>query len=808
VRSQEFLSAAEIVGELDDPSCVNLVRILDEIADSARGAEFLHRLMVAAKLSENAGWLPWLASLPDTQRWIDSTTWIYDEFLRDVMNLAEVAGRQRDSRSPSTISHLTRIAVSVRNWSPSGKFTGTLAKYDGHIWHQFMPFVAEHAPTNRTLDWLSDNVGRSWRSRFAALEALPLLVVRAREQNQPLDGGRLIDVYCRAGSLVRSAEGLKDSDDPRVAGHLKNERVAALTGAFLGNHAHRGLLREAPEPFMSVAFDIVSSSTAEQERRRDERLAPILAGLADSKPSLESTATDRVAEDLRARYPVNAKRTVQEVFIDDVGSGSYFGFDEERKTILTSLHSIVVEDLQAGGELVSRTYWPAAKASQSAVAWVLLLDEMRRHPGVRNDLLDEILIADRLYGVMNAHKYLYHALKHRWPSLDPQQRARVIENVEATASSSTMNGIYAVAPLLAAIPPEQRPDRLNIFFKLYRPSDLDPPYPDPDDDGDYEWSSATSLDARPQNPWGKVVGWLGQLGQPEDSLFLKAVSDLRAALASGLPDKADTGNLYVLESFLREIRARRDRHPAMPAGLEISTDEARLIFSWGLDVLRTSTRSLQGAPEALDLRTTSRDDSSLWRLAIELLDEALVHPEIDADPSCARAFFDEIVNLTRSRSPKVVWQILRTIRPYNWLKSGGPGRVLLLSTLNELRDGGALTAGFSLACRLGPNYRVGFFRRCLASDAVTALPESMDAFLRQAGQFLGRCAFARISDKPNDLRELIEEMLTARPTVGILSRPENYVTWVEAVAFGAKSAIQEDPAASVPRCPSASPPPG
>jgi hypothetical protein len=84
------------------------------------------------------------------------------------------------------------------------------------------------------------------------------------------------------------------------------------------------------------------------------------------------------------------------------------------------------------------------------------------------------------------------------------------------------------------------------------------------------------------------------------------------------------------------------------------------------------------------------------------------------------------------------------------------------------------------------------------SDDVTVLPESVDELLRIVGVFLGGCAFIRDDGAPNNLRQFVEELLAARPRIGILSKPENYVSWVEAVVRGAKDAVQAAPSASTP----------
>jgi len=782
-ESQEALSAAEVLGELENPASVDVGRLLDGISGQDRAAEFLHRLLVSAKLATNGGWLSWLVSLPAGHYWIDSTPWIYEEFIRDVMNLCDAICPEGGlCAKPEAIAHVAHLAASTRNWSRSSKFASVLSKYDGHIWHRLMPFVAEHSPTARTLDWLADNVGWTWRSQFGTLEALPLLVVGAKKHGQTLNGENLVAVYCRAGDWVRTPEGIRDSEEHHIVDEMRKRTLIHL-------------LVEVPEHFMAIAFDIVSALAAEQERRRREQIVAILPALellvTKEQSSPESSEVERIECELRAQYPVEDGSP--QALVDDVGHGSYFGLDETRRMILNQVHSMAMQDLEAGGELISTVYWPTAMARRSLVPWVLLLDVLTGHPGTMCDLVDEMLCRGHLYKFASTHSYLRRALKQRWSSLRPEQKSVVIANIEGTAGCSTANGIYGVAPLLTAIPPGERPARLNSFFALWAARHVDPEPPETDAvDDQFERSSATSLDVSDETPWGHLENWLTLPARGDDGLFLGAVRNLKAAVVGGLPDASETRPLWTLEPILREMRRHRSSAAGLPREIDLSTDEMGTVFGWGLGVLQANATNVPQTADGVNLKQTSLGDAAPWHLAVELLSETLMHPTLDAISSYASAFFTEVEALTRSRSPKAIWHMLGAVHEYNWLKPGGAGRLLLQSLLDSLRDGAAMTAGFSLACHLGAEYRLDFFRRCLLSKEVTVLSESMDEFLRLAGLFLGECAFVRVDGAPNNLRIFLEELLAAKPTDGILSKVNEYVSWVEGVVFGAKEAIQRE----------------
>src|SRR6266852_9356016 len=56
-----LISAAETLGEMDDPQITPMTTILSQFRDASLASRFLQRILQIARLSMNVGWLRWLA---------------------------------------------------------------------------------------------------------------------------------------------------------------------------------------------------------------------------------------------------------------------------------------------------------------------------------------------------------------------------------------------------------------------------------------------------------------------------------------------------------------------------------------------------------------------------------------------------------------------------------------------------------------------------------------------------------------------------------------------------------------------------
>jgi hypothetical protein len=191
-----LMSAAEILGELDDPSAVALGRILDSIFPSDAGIKFIDRLLELAILSVNEGWLRWLAALPSHTAWAESRAWLGINFIFHTGNLLKAVWNNCAANARPRLAPIAQAAaLRLRNWSDAPKLSTLLKEQEGAFCLHFMPLIAEHAPTQATLVWLQSHVGSAWWTRAGALNALPILVVRTREFASVLDKAALVELY-------------------------------------------------------------------------------------------------------------------------------------------------------------------------------------------------------------------------------------------------------------------------------------------------------------------------------------------------------------------------------------------------------------------------------------------------------------------------------------------------------------------------------------------------------------------------------------------------------------------------------------
>ncbi len=144
--------------------------------------------------------------------------------------------------------------------------------------------------------------------------------------------------------------------------------------------------------------------------------------------------------------------------------------------ILNDLLNRLRESRAEDGAYLTQTYWPAARASRSVAARIVLLGVLLEGDEIAGDghVIDEIITDGRLYHFLDAFSSLWRAIRQRWPALSVAVRADVIENIRRISHSPLLNGVYAVGPLLDAVPVEDRPDDLKLFLEIYRLRGRDP----------------------------------------------------------------------------------------------------------------------------------------------------------------------------------------------------------------------------------------------------------------------------------------------------------------------------------------------
>ncbi|WP_140874036.1 hypothetical protein [Myxococcus xanthus] len=798
-----LMVAAEVLGQIDDSSTVNLGRILDSTSPIESTTAFIERIFDLARLARNTTWMQWVASLPSKPEWAEATPWMGRRLLHLIIEWLDAISRNEPETTDKDILALrSACALRVRNWSVAPKLGTVVAGEQGFNLLTLTSFVAKHLPNQNTLEWLAAIAqGTPW-ARYATLNALPMIVSRAQSKGEPLDGKILANVYCEAANLARTDSGLCDGPEETALPNGTYMRTqVVLLGHDSHKQGHRGLLRESPEVFLPVAFDILSGfSAAEQAKqaaRQDSFDGAVSTLFEFDKPSAE---IDEIERQLIEAYPPNlSEGTALAGLIDDTG---YKGYATEAAFIINALENLIQEDLETNGDFIKNTYWPAAQNSHSITSWLILLKSLTGSPSDDSDLIDALLTAQPLYFLLDAHFQLHKLLSFRWPLLDSEKREIILNNIKNIARADWMRGMYVVAALASAIPGEDRPNWMHPFFELCRLQGL-PPAPsnfESDAHVSVSWINpqpTESDSALLRSPWEEVSRQrLGQL-DPERDAFQDALRALKTALTGSLPEPEEVMEVPNLQQALYDIFVgidlRRSAGKAIPNELELSPDEVRRLIYWSFEVLR---RCQMGnlASDRTPVKahgTPASGSHHPWVVTLEFSGRALRRPEVDDDLELNRVLFEEIGRRLVDPPPGLLWYLFRAISPYHWVRPESSGSGLLKSLLFErVRDPGALTLAFWHAWALGGSDSRRAFHHWLCKQGALAEDGDWEGFAGASGIFLGHCAFVLERSEPNPLRLLVDELLLHPPKEGLLSRASAYRAWCLGVAFGAKDEIR------------------
>lgn len=749
-----LMNAAEALGEMEGAFSLNMDGLLNPIHEPERAAAFVDRLLESARLSSNASWLDWLASLPPNSDWPQRTHWVSNEFLSHACELLEV------TRSRAESSVASAVALRLRSWSADIRFSNQLSRLQFKI----IPLVSELQPTQETMDWLSRHANQTIREGI--LDALPLLISKARESNQVLDNKLLVELYCQAAELRRDTYGLRNDDS---APSLSLREYCRTQIAMLGyNSRHQGLLRLAPEVFLPIAFDMLSGLADDEHLENDPETSDVI-----SDPGRKS-----LFDDTRCHH---------------YGSTT----SDERDHIISAIRHLIRRHLDEHDDFIREVYWPAAQASRSALSWLLLLEFLADAPSSKPILLDEILSSNQLYYAQNARYFLHLAISNHWPHLSKTTRGLVLEHIQSTARRPE-----GVAPLASAIPEADRPTWAQSAIDWYQKHQWDPKPRRPGSDlhgspSIYQPCKQPAADSFRDMPlWAKVASWTQAAlhVDPENEAPLReALSDIKAALASGLPpaDKVikTPQLLEIICKIFRQAQYRTQVGMSQPECF-LTAEEVQQLVHWGLDVARhCDIRELEsnGSPIKAS-HAPSVGGMNAWVFALEFLSTVLSHPAVRDDSSLNRQLFTEIERRTASPSPALVWYIFSYIKPAFWFQPGSAGRDLFNRLVpDRVRDPGALTSCLPHVWYAGADERERICRFWLADHLVLPAGGDVEGFTNELGIFLGEVALIQEKNgEPNNLRRLINELLASPPTGGLLALPPHFQQWAVSVIFGAK----------------------
>lgn len=811
-----LLLLAEVLGEMEDPSVVP-IRTLDHlVGESSEAPAFGTRIVDVARLSQNRAWLDMIANLPAGAEWVEAQRWVGHSWLLDVCKLLEVLRRDAVAAGRNVDASLFRIAgARIRSWSRAPKFQPFMDEYEGWGWGAIVDTIAECEPTNECVSWLVSLVAKGASVRRRLLPALPLLVVRASEDGALIDDAILEQLFLSAAGLTWSAGALLE--DPTVAVDQLTDyhRIdVALLGRGVKNRT--GLLSLRPNLGLRLAFGIISGKSQARRGAVSARWYPskaahdldaMIRGLFPKAPEL-----DAIVAELQSvvQPPLSVDQTLGSL-INDLENARFWenrrdGDAQLVRTLLESLEASLAGD----GTYLQSTYWPSARASESALARLLLLHVLVTKLGGErySQIVDEILLDKRLYHCSYAQSHLADALQNRWPYLSDPHRQLVVVNIQSVMRSPVVNGPFAMIYLLHVIPEEHWPVELKPlmaeaarrgWFDRKDHDDheaIDGPQEAPEELIDQFLGDLEGLSDACMAAWRRFRRWKpDDLKRADDAKLRLVIADVEACLECLPGAEALRHRLWALmtmSTFLGELRVHAGARKTAP---QLTPPQAEAIFRWALGLAASmSTEEINRSQTPVPVRGAfSSSESGFWPAAFDVAGEALMQPALREDDTLLEEYLAEIRRVAVGISPTVARSLLAHVHPWHWFRRSNPtGRQLLLHMLYErIKDVGALTWSLRQIGHFSGDEQEQIFRHWLLTD--DALPEAPAnaEFAGELGAWLGASALYRTNDKRRWPYRFVVEMLEGKPTTGLLRSATVYRQWIIGLAFGLKEACDK-----------------
>ncbi|WP_338867940.1 hypothetical protein [Myxococcus stipitatus] len=817
---------AEVLGELGAPNNVRTEVILDSFASPDAASRFLDRLLSLAQLSTNVCWLRWLSQLPDSTAWFDEIPWARTEFVVRAGLLLDATWKDTPQRNRVDLFPVAQaVARRIREWSMARTVQANPDDLNNRL-PLLMPLVARLAPGTRTLEWLASHATRSSSGRMAVMESLPNLASTAQELGQHLDANDVAKLFVSTGGLKWMDNLLITNSE---APNIPIEEYLRTTIALLGQHSNstrpQGLLELMPETFLPVVFGFLAGLGFQRQKTewRQKNSSEVVDFKRDGATlTADTTEAGRLEQELNENSPPNL--SIEEVMgqlVDDTYDGSIEAGGHERALLLSTLKSRLHEALSNGDVKFAHQFWTSAKTSRSAFSWILLLESLVQERIWEPTLVDELITKRPLYHLFPAQEILHRAISLRWQSAHIEVREDILKRISEIAKSPLLNGLYAVAPILTAIPQASQPEALRVYDKLYHLRGWNP-RPQRKQSHHPEWGLDSSdiiglgKASCTEKEWEDILSRsaLSSVHGSDEAAFSQFFGILRLAISRGLPSAVETKThvdiLSILRSVFERIESRRNvSHSRVVTDSKVASvlaptvdferEEVEAIATWALGIMC----SVDATALNSDLKPVPVDDTPTattlepWRSGLWLIDAALVHPGA-IDNSCLRAaLFEEVQRVTVQPSPSVAWYLFSALRPWHWLRPDDSKASLVWGLLSQkVTDPGVLrVASKNLIPRLSPEQGEQLVRRWLSLDRDPASPDAAK-FVVSLGELIGAYSLHRINGERMFWAVLLEELLVASPRTGVLSEPETYAKYVSQLMFGAKRYFLGQPPSS------------
>lgn len=727
-----------------------------KVLQDALPPNFANELVTAARLAGNIDWAKSIASWPMDAPWID------DSFVDALLSFAgSIRPRVASEPAASRLLQLGRVAAAkLRQISEHPRFTHLFEPNDRWRKMAAMQELIPLVPDESTLAWVEREMPvATWRTRGFLLDKLIHLA--------PIDPQRTASVY-RAAVGLGTKDGFATLDPVCWSDNLMEHR--AIDWSLAGRDQHRSLLKEFPEAFLPVAFDLAEALTG---KNRDISIATAANGLVDDRPDYsfwregrDHTAVGRCIRAIQ-KWCEHLAETNPTLFFSC--AAPLF-----RASRLLSLHSIY---LDIAFNRVTETRFRTAFVE-----------------GLRDG---------RLYRYVSVMHWLEAGLAALWQSLDADDRTIIMANIEALGAEDDEAMLVLRSRFLACLPqtdlsPAQRviaAERLNEGFR---------PVPHPKER--YRFSDVSRFSREPYEDQ-RTQGWPEECNQEQLKILSKASGRLagtdtpKEVVREHLP-AATAAALHLLPSILENHSVLDDpsRFWVLDAFEDLlekhrnsgvdSTDVAppealvRGCAELALTVLETVPTGVTDMPES---GNTWHRPETVWCHALALADSALVCAPVKDDPSLQLRFERVLVDAYQNGDAGIQVAISWSVRPWHWLHSE-ERRVLHNKLVWQTpRQATVLISSLAATQNERDRNRAAIYRMLLERTNI----DKPEALAKELGELCGRYSMIVFTDIGRSaVADLAREVIDDPTRFSLLNERDARVQFLHSFAFGMKEVAQ------------------
>lgn len=673
--------------------------------------------------------------------WPLEATWIDPEFADALCDtVAFLKNRIRERPNDADLRNRARkVAVHLRRASEHSRFNDIFARNDRLLTARAQIALISIVPDVQTLAWCEREMARStWRTRGRLFEDLIHLAA--------------VDAF-RAASLYRTAAGLKFEDgkwraDKEFGGAMDHQ---AIEWSLAGKDGNRSLLHEFPHAFMSVAFQLI-----------------------DGLRALSEFGFDTFDEHLSWQFwEGHASMSQLLRVMDAVHSAS--------KTLAT-------ERPEEFFEFVA----PLFQSTKSVMLMSIYLDALFTNVTEFQSLraLDDVLVDGRVYHFTQLYHWLESALEIRWTSLQPNQKAIVLENIEALPQSTTCNGASCRRRFLALIPQSD----LSITQAADARQCIEQGMKRTNHPKSRESEMAYFEDDVVSEAENQVaIGWPEEFQEPAITILKKARSKFAENMDAGariellqkisetlllIIDKlskyvffliADEQDWFwdLLSEFLEKYRVWIDDQP-----------DPRIIEACA----SISLEALERIPHEIPADRLDCWPSTPWMRALKLADTALTWSPSRDDSSLQGRWVSIIQRTFREDNPTLHVAFLSNVRNWHWLRTSERQRETTL-ILEKAKNGGVLRSFLRIIFSQPDMHRTIVLEGMLKRSDISESVEFMDQF----GRGIGYNALHEFNDIGRSaISELLRDILADIDKFKLLTSLTMRAAFLHGVSFGLK----------------------